>query len=221
LFSVKNSLKYSAAIPTFSETLRPIIKPNKLEAAKSEITLVAMCRKGDPKAQFRLYRLYVKAMYNVAVRMVADSHVAEDITQEAFIKAFTGLGSLKNDGAFGSWIKRIVMNLCVDYTRKQKLVLVDQNSISFSEPAGEEVDDGFDPAVVHELIKKLPDGARQILVMRAVEGMKHAEIGEMLGVSASTVKTQFFRAKNLLAKMMEEYNETGFGEISGRTTVSA
>jgi RNA polymerase sigma-70 factor (ECF subfamily) len=192
-----------------------------LEAAKSEINLVALCRKGDPKAQFRLYRLYVKAMFNVAVRMVADRHLAEDIIQEAFIKAFTGLGSLKNDGAFGSWIKRMVINLCIDYTRKQKLVLVEEKSIGFSEPLEEAVDDDFDPAVVHELIKKLPDGARQILVLRAVEGMRHAEIGEMLGVSESTVKTQFFRAKNLLVKMMEDYNETGFGEISGRKTVSA
>lgn len=192
-----------------------------MEAAKSEINLVALCRKGDPKAQFRLYRLYVKAMYNVAVRMVADRHLAEDIIQEAFIKAFTGLGSLKNDSAFGSWIKRMVINLCIDHTRKQKLVLVEEKSIGFSEPLEEAVDDDFDPAVVHELIKKLPDGARQILVLRAVEGMRHAEIGEMLGVSESTVKTQFFRAKNLLVKMMEDYNETGFGEISSRKTVSA
>lgn len=181
-----------------------------------------MCRKGDPKAQHKLYRQYVKAMYNVAVRMVADSHLAEDVVQEAFIKVFTGISSLKNDAAFGSWLKRIVMNLCIDHTRKQKLILANEAIFNYGEPVEEEVDEDFDPAIVNELIKKLPDGARQVLVMRAVEGMKHAEISEMLGVSESTVKTQFFRAKQLLVKMMKEVNdETVSGKIPGRKTATA
>jgi RNA polymerase sigma factor (sigma-70 family) len=160
-------------------------------------------------------------MFNVAIRMVGDSQVAEDILQEAFIKGFTGLNKLKNDGAFGGWLKRIVINLCIDQSRKEKQVYIEIGRFNYPEEYVEEIDDEFDPALVHELIKKLPDGARQILVMRALEGYKHAEIGEELGISESTAKTQFFRARQLLAKMIKESNdETGSGKISERKTAS-
>ena len=77
-----------------------------------------------------------------------------------------------------------------------------------------EIDDAVDPAQVQELIKKLPEGARQILVMRALEGYRHAEIGEILGISESTAKTQFFRAKKLLAEMINSQQyETTTGSI--------
>jgi RNA polymerase sigma factor (sigma-70 family) len=192
-----------------------------LEPVENEINLIAKCRRGDTKAQYKLYRLYAKPMYNIAIRMVGNSQVAEDILQEVFIKGFTGLDKLKNDGAFGGWLKRIAINLCIDHTRKEKLVFTEIDRFNYTEEFVEEIDDEIDPALVHELIKKLPDGARQILVMRALEGYKHAEIGEELGISESTAKTQFFRARQLLAKMIKEFNnETGSGKISERKTAS-
>ncbi|MBN1820261.1 MAG: RNA polymerase sigma factor [Prolixibacteraceae bacterium] len=189
---------------------------------KSEIILVGQCRKGNVKAQYNLYRLYAKGMYNVAIRMVGDSQVAEDILQEAFIKAFNGLDKLQNDVAFGSWLKRIVINLCIDYSRKDRFVFAEIDEIKGSDFISEEIDDETDPAFVHELIKKLPEGARQILVMRAIEGYRHAEIGEELGISESTAKTQFFRARQLLAEMIKEkWNEDRSRKISERKTASA
>lgn len=85
----------------------------------------------------------------------------------------------------------------------------------------EDVNENFDPDMVHQFIKKLPEGARQILVLRALEGYKHAEIGEELGVSESTVKTQYFRAKQLLAKMITEADENETRKISGKEQVKA
>lgn len=193
-----------------------------MKLAKSEINLVGQCRKGETKAHYKLYRLYSKAMYNVAIRMVGDSHLAEDILQEAFIKAFTGIGKLKVDAAFGGWLKRIVINLCIDHSRKEKLVFTEMEEAGFKEDAAAEIDSEVDPALVHSLIKKLPEGARQILVMRALEGYRHAEIGEELGISESTAKTQFFRAKQLLAKMIKENrNETRPGKVPEGKKVSA
>ena len=187
----------------------------KIAFSKNEISLVGLCKKGNEKAQFELYKLYSKSMYNVALRMTGDRGTAEDILQDAFIKAFSEINKIKDEKAFGGWLKRIAINCCIDEARKKRV------SFSFNEilsgqhfEIAEEVEDFTNPEVVHHLIKKLPDGARQILVLHALEGLKHAEIGKQLGISESTVKTQFFRAKKLLGKMItESEHETGFGEI--------
>ena len=172
--------------------------------------LVKLCKKGDAKAQFKLYKLYVKGMYNVAMRMTNSKAVSEDVLQDAFVKAFSEINKLKDERAFGGWLKRIVVNRCIDVSRKDKLSFVDMESIQHQHlDIAEEIDGEIDPELVHELIKKLPDGAREILVMRALEGYRHAEIGEKLGISESTAKTQFFRAKQLLAKMINEMNYEG------------
>lgn len=171
---------------------------------KSEILLIDQCRKGKVKAQYKLYTLYAKSMYNIAIRMVKNSQVAEDIIQEAFIKAFNGLNNLKNDAAFGGWLKRIVLNLCIDHSRKEQFVFTNLDEVKTNELITEEIEEETNAALVHKLIKQLPDGARQILVMRALEGYKHAEIGEELGISESTAKTQFFRARQLLIKMINK-----------------
>ena len=192
-------------IPTFSKNLRLTDKPVELVPENNEVKLISQCRQGDAKAQYKIYRLYSKAMYNVAIRMVNDTGLAEDILQEAFIKAFTGLEKLKSDAAFGGWLKRIVINSCIDHSRKQKMVFTEIENLKNTSWQDEEVEELVDPALVHKLIKKLPDGARQILVMRALEGYKHSEIGKELGISESTAKTQFFRAKQVLAKMIKEH----------------
>lgn len=195
----------------------------KISSQKNELQLIRQSKKGDKVAQYQLYRLYVKAMFNIAVRMTGDKETAEDVLQDAFIKAFSELDKLKDENAFGGWLKRIVMNRCIDVMRKEKYVLQSMETLSGQHhEIAEEIDESVDPEMVHRLIKKLPDGARQILVMRALEGYKYAEIGEQLGISESTAKTQFFRAKQLLGKMIKEMEyETGFGKISEGKTVEA
>ena len=174
-------------------------------------------------AQYQLYRMYVKAMFNIAVRMTGEKEKAEDVLQEAFLKAFSEIENLKNEKAFGGWLKRIVINRCIDVMRKEKYVLQDMETLSEQHhEIAVEIDEQVDPEMVHQQIKKLPEGARQILVMRALEGYKHAEIGEQLGISESTVKTQFFRAKQLLGKMIKEMNdEAEFGRLSEGKTVES
>lgn len=183
-------------------------------AKQNEVELVKRCKKGDAKAQYRLYKLYSKGMYNVAVRMTGNRNLAEDVLQDAFIKAFTEIQKLKSDKAFGGWLKRILINRCIDVLRTEKMIFSDIESLNIEgEDLAVEVDDEVDAEMIHELIKKLPEGARQILVMRALEGYKHAEIADKLGVSESTAKTQFFRAKQLLAQMINESrNEEGSGK---------
>ena len=184
--------------------------------------MVRLCKRGNTKAQFKLYKLYSKAMFNVAVRMTGDSELAQDVLQDAFIKAFYELHRLNDERAFGGWLKRIVINRCIDVMRKERFFIKNLETVSDQHfEIMDEVNDDFEPEMVHHFIKKLPDGARQILVLRALEGYKHAEIGEQLGVSESTVKTQFFRAKQLLAKMIGEANENENRRIFGKEQIKA
>jgi RNA polymerase sigma-70 factor (ECF subfamily) len=184
---------------------------------------VKLCKKGDAKAQYHLYKLYSKAMYNLAIRMTNKKEAAEDILQDSFIKAFSEINNLKDEKAFGGWLKRIVINRCLDEIRRRKVNYSGFETITERHfEMAVDVEESVDPEIVHHLIKKLPDGAREILVLRAIEGYKHAEIAEKLNISESTVKTQFFRAKQLLGKMINEWNyEFGHRKISEEKPVKA
>jgi len=194
----------------------------KLKLSINEEELVQLCKKGNKKAQHKLYKMYSKAMYNIAIRMTGDRETAEDILQDAFIKAFTEIEKLIDEKAFGGWLKRIVINRCLDEIRKQKNVAsFDMLAEKHSEIA-EEINENVDVEMVHNMIKRLPEGARQVLVLRALEGYRYAEIAERLDITESTAKTQFFRAKQLLGKMIKSSeNENGTRKILNEKPVEA
>lgn len=162
-------------------------------------------------------------MYNIAIRMTGNRENAEDIVQDSFTRAFLDIHKLNDENAFAGWLKRIVINRCIDEMRKRKYHFTDFEIISEKHAEiAEEVDEKTDPEMVHQMIKKLPDGAREILVLHSLEGLKHAEIAEKLQISESTSKTQFFRAKQILASKINELkNEDETGKISERKQVKA
>jgi len=161
--------------------------------------VIEKCLEGDIKAQFQLYKQYSKAMYNIAVRFLNNKMDAEDILQESFVTAFSRLGELQNKDAFGSWIKRIVINNCISLQRKRKIPFeeIDENRLGVEEGPNEGLP-SLDPALVHQAIRELPAKGRTVLVLRALEGYSHKEIADTLGVSVSTSKTQYSRALGLL-----------------------
>lgn len=161
--------------------------------------LIEKCLDGDIKAQFQLYKQYSQAMYNIALRFLNNKMDAEDILQESFVTAFSRLDELHNIDAFGSWLKRIVINNCISLQRKRKTPFEEIDEYRHGQ-----VDDSeegllqLDPALVHQAIKELPAKGRAVLVLRALEGYSHKEIAEELGVTVSTSKTQYSRALGLL-----------------------
>ena len=167
--------------------------------------LVERCRKGEVNAQFMLYKQYSRAMYNIAIRFLNNRMDAEDVLQEAFITAFEKLEGLSSNDAFGSWLKRIVINNCITHIRSLKF---DFENIDDHLPIADLTEEGaeftIDPAVVHEHIKSLPAGGRTVLVLYALEGYKHREIAGMLGISESTSKSQYRRALELLNKELKQ-----------------
>ncbi len=166
--------------------------------------IIAECLDGDIKAQFMLYKNYSSAMFNIAVRITGNKMDAEDVLQDSFVTVFDRLRELDNLSSFGSWLKRIVINNSISLIRKRKAVFEDiDESLAAGEGLTAEVDENVDPAMVHNAIKELPDGSRTVLVLYALEGYRHREISEMLGISESTSKSQYRRALCILNKKLK------------------
>ncbi len=167
--------------------------------------IIEGCKNGEPKAQFLLYKQYSKAMYNIAIRFLNNKMDAEDILQESFVTAFEKIDELLSHNAFGSWLKRIVINNCISHIKKNRLKFddIDDHHSLMHQEEDEDTGLNFDPSLVHDAIKELPPGGRTILVLYALEGYKHREIAEMLGVTESTSKSQYRRALDLLQKQIK------------------
>ncbi|MBN1199186.1 MAG: sigma-70 family RNA polymerase sigma factor [Bacteroidales bacterium] len=182
-------------------------KQTELNRAATDIhrDLVGLCKKGDRVAQYRLYKLYSQAMYNICLRMVSDQDEAHDLLQESFIKAFSKLRSFRGDCTFGVWLKRIVINQCISYLRKRPPFLIGMDENQVADIPDEPVEDSeISPELIHESIRDLPARARVIFNLFCLEGYRHKEIAEMLGITESTSKTQYHRARLMIQQKIKE-----------------
>lgn len=170
-----------------------------------EQELVRRCLRRDDRAQMRLYRKYVQAMYNTVVRMVPNKMDAEDIIQEVFVKVFQKLSEFRGESTLGAWIKRITVNTTLNFIRQRKEIKFMENEEwdrSDLLQAEKKIDPEFSMKQVHHAIKKLPDGCRVVLNLYLLEGYQHQEIASILKITESTSKTQYRRGKQLLAKRL-------------------
>ncbi len=170
--------------------------------------LVVECKKGSKKACYELYRLYSKAMLNVAFRIVGNIAEAEDVLQEAFLDAFNKVKDFRQDTTFGLWLKQIVVNRSINLLRKRRLELIEIENEQFENIAEDETEDDEDvqyrAAQVKEAIKELPEGYRLVLSLYLLEGYDHEEIGQILDISENTSRTQFLRAKRKLIDILNK-----------------
>ena len=167
--------------------------------------LIDRCRRGDTKALEEIYKLYYKAMYNISLRIVREPADAEDAMQDAFIKAFQKIETFVDNSSFSAWLKRIVINTSLDLLRKKSrgpLLSEEVLSIQVADDSRQEaeawaeVEATFDK--VKQAIENLPEGYRLIVNLYLVEGLDHSEIGELLGITESTSRSQLARAKKKL-----------------------
>lgn len=165
--------------------------------------LVEQSKSGDRNSQYRLYELYVDAMYNISMRMLGIKEDAEDIVQESFIEAFKNLKSFRYESTFGSWLKRIVINKSINHLKLKKIPVtpLDQHEYHISEEVNDQVKH-TDINKIKRGIKVLPDGYRQIISLYLIEGYDHIEIAEILGIAISTSKSQYHRAKKKLIEIV-------------------
>ena len=167
--------------------------------------MIESCMKGDVRAQYQLYSLYSKAMYNICYRMTNVQEEAEDMLQESFSYAFSKLGSFRFESSFGAWLKRIVVNTCINHLKKKRLDLVYTEQHDDPLPEDDFVDYAeikFRADKVMKAMEKLPQGYRVVFSLYLLEGYDHGEIAEILGISESTSKSQFLRAKQKLKEIM-------------------
>ena len=164
-----------------------------------EGALVQRAGAGDVRAFERLYREHVGRVYGLCLRMTRDPAMAEDCTQEAFINAWKALARFETRSSLATWLHRIAVNVALAKRRKASVVLE-----STSNDDGEVIESDWTletPLEVNEIeaaIERLPQGARDVLVLHAIYGYSHLETAEMLGVAEGTCKAQLHRARSLL-----------------------
>ena len=169
--------------------------------------IIDACKAGERNAQFRIYKLYYKTMYNTSLRIVNDSQEAEDIMQESFLHSFQRIHSYTGEGSFGSWLKRIVINNSLDALRKRKyLVSIEDEGLEFPEIAEENREEEIQMQVaeVKDAIGELPEEYRVIITLFLLEGYDHEEISEILHISNNLSRTRFVRAKQKVLRILKE-----------------
>ena len=182
---------------------------------EEELALVRRVQGGELDAFEELVRAHEKTVYNLALRMTGNPQDAEDMAQEAFLKAYRSLPEFRGESKFSVWLYRIVSNVCLDHLRKQSRR--PSSSLTMEDDDGEEQqfdvpDESASPEklleqkltreAVQRGLNQLPDEQRQILLLRELRGLSYEEVGEALGLEAGTVKSRIFRARKRLCAFL-------------------
>lgn len=176
--------------------------------------IIAKCRANDRRAQLELYNSYSEGMFIVALRFLKDSFEAEDAMQEAFIKAFLKLHQYNGEVAFGAWLKRIVINKCIDKLKSKKMELVALNEHiigTVEEDEDWQVEDGISIQEVKQNIDSFPERYKYPLMLYLIEGYDHEEISEILSITQVASRTLIHRGKRKLQdELKKNKNGTGY-----------
>ena len=172
----------------------------------TESDLINGCLKDDRRMQEELYRRFSPRMYAVCLRYAGNAEEAQDILQEGFIKVFKKLDSFRNEGSFEGWIRRIFVNTAIEHFRRKKYLMpVTEREENTIEGKYLSVLDNLAAADIMALVQELSPGYRTVFNMYVVEGYSHKEIGDILGISEGTSKSQLSRAKVILQDMVKKY----------------
>lgn len=172
-----------------------------------EQQLIEGCIKGDRKAQKELYDRYSRKMMGVCLRYLSDRETARDVLQEGFIKVFTSMNSYLGYGSFEGWMRKIFVNCALEYIRKLDVLreTVDVNdSIELLNTEYETIISELSATELMKLIQELPGNLRAVFNLFAIEGYSHKEIAEMMGLSESTSRSHYVRAKQILQRRIKE-----------------
>lgn len=183
---------------------------------EEEYALVQRIQSGDSDAFAVMMDLYQKQVYNLALRTVGNPEDAADMTQEAFLRAYRAIGSFRGDSKLSVWLYRLTQNVCIDFLRsrgrKPTVSLTVENEADEVQEL-DVADDRFDPEeqyqrkalrdAVRRGLDALPEEYRAILVLREINGLSYAEIGEQLQLEEGTVKSRLFRARKKLCEFLQ------------------
>ncbi|WP_372944781.1 RNA polymerase sigma factor [Muriicola sp.] len=177
--------------------------------------LVERCKANDRSAQMALYRQYCDGMFCVAMRFVRERDDAEDLVQEAFIKAFRKIQQFRGEVTFGAWLKRIVVNKCLDFlkSKRERLISIEEHELQLAEEPDWTVEREVSVDGVLEAMERLPEKYREVLQLYLLEGYDHKEIAEILHMTPVASRTRLMRGKEYLRTYLnEQKHETGSQE---------
>ena len=174
---------------------------------KSDRQIIELCVRHDRKAQQILYDKYSRLLLGVCLRYATDKAEAEDILQDSFLKIFFSIKDYKGSGSFIGWLRKVAVNTAITHYHKnlkyrhhidiEEYVSVETGVTSFEE-------DFFTSDELYKVLNELPAGYRMVFNLYAVEGYKHKEIAEMLGIDTNTSKSQYSRAKSVIRDKLEK-----------------
>ena len=186
--------------------------PTAAEYRDTHRDLVLGCQRKDRRCQRALYGHYAKPMYNVCLRMLRHSHDAEDVMQVAFVDIFGKIDTFNFEASISAWIKRIVVNRCIDHLKKRRLLTTDldtnrhDTATEDPTPAPAFSAQKMDVARIKAATRQLSEGYRVVLSLYLFEGYDHEEIAQILGISVGTSKSQYSRARKRLAALLNDQN---------------
>ena len=173
-----------------------------------EEKIIADCINSKRSAQRLLYNKYANVLFSICLRYADSKDEAEDLLQDGFIKIFSSLKTYRNEGSFEGWLKRIMVNTAISFVRLK----IKTYSLERVEDIADEMEDDSTQYLIHpsellDILKLLPSQLRIVFNLFAIENYSHKEISEMLGISESTSRTNLFRARKMLSKMVVKYKK--------------
>lgn len=169
----------------------------------SEDKLVEQVKQGDRHAFHLLYTQYSDKIFSLCWRLLADKQLAEDATQEAFVRVWRSIGSFRGESQFNTWLYRISTNVALDMVRKQKRWWLPDNWFADDEQS-EAFQDTQQLAELDKAMLKLPEQQRLVFVLYAVQGHTHVEIANMLNIAVGTSKSHYHLARNYLKEWLND-----------------
>lgn len=187
----------------------------------AEKRLIELSVGGDVEAFETLIQSHQKRVYNIALRMTGNPEDAQELAQDAIVRAFTSIGKFRGDSSFSTWLYRITINVCTDFLRKRNraaVISMEQGPVSNESQQGlqiEEESPGPDELaekkqlkeLVRDAIESLSDEHKQVLILRDIMDMSYKEIANMLNVNEGTIKSRINRARAGLKKIIMQRSE--------------
>ena len=174
---------------------------------EQDLQLIKSCLNNDRASQKRLYQQYADVMLGVCYRYTKSLTDAEDVLQEGFVRVFKNLHQYRQQGELGAWIRRIMVTTALNFLKRNARY---QNDLAFDKIEMHPVTDEnpellLDTKELASLIQQLPTGYQTIFNLHAVEGYTHVEIGELLGITDGTSRSQYARARALMIVWVKKY----------------
>ncbi|HYF29916.1 MAG TPA: sigma-70 family RNA polymerase sigma factor [Chitinophagaceae bacterium] len=170
-----------------------------------ESDLIKACIAGNRAMQEELYKRFAPKMYAVCMRYANNADDAQDLLQEGFIKVYRNLAKFRAEGSFEGWVRRVFVNTSIEhFRRKSNLYSITEKEENVIEDADITALDNLAEKDIINLIQELSPGYRTVFNMYVIEGYSHKEIGNILGISEGTSKSQLARAKAILQKKVQE-----------------